>query len=147
MQPGGDGSDRAKAGKGSGTALYSVNDAHFHAEAFLTGPRIVLNLAGSADATAASHLQLIIARVQLESRRHSTQEVTVDFRDLEFMVSSCFKSLLTWINRVKEAEAAGRYRIRFLSDPRHQWQKRSLRSLQAFSQDLVSIEFDIEFAD
>jgi hypothetical protein len=63
------------------------------------------------------------------------------------MVSSCFKSLLSWINGVREAERADQYRIRFLSDSKYMWQRRSLRSLQALSHELVSIEFEINFAD
>jgi hypothetical protein len=128
--------------------FYKVDDAGFHADAFLDGPeRIRVNLEGSADALAASHLQLILTRVHLETRRHGTKEVVVDFRNLEFMVSSCLKGFLTWITKVRDAEEATRYHIRFLSDSKYLWQRRSLPSLQAFAQKLVSIEFEIKFAD
>jgi hypothetical protein len=127
--------------------FYKVDDAGFRAEVFLERQRIRVNLAGSADAMAASHLQLILTRVHLETRRHAVQEVVVDFRPLEFMVSSCFKSFLGWIMKVRDCEASAQYPIRFLSDPKHLWQRRSLPSLQAFAQKLVSIDFDILFVD
>ena len=128
-------------------SFYNVTDAGFRGEAFWDGEQIGLRLSGTADAMAASHLQLMLARLQLEARRHTTRQVTVDFRELEFMVSSCFKSFVTWINKARELEPQSRYRIRFLSDSRFLWQRRSLRALQAFSQEMVSIEFDIKFVE
>ena len=128
-------------------AFYTVDHAGFKAEAYAERKIIVLTLAGSADAIAASHVQLMLTRLHLEARRHGTQEVTVDFRLLEFMVSSCFKGFLTWITKVRDLDEPSRYRIRFLSDAKHLWQRRSLPSLQAFSRQLVTIEFDIKFTE
>jgi hypothetical protein len=127
-------------------SLYKITDTAFRAEAISDGRRITLNLCGIADAMAASHLQLMLARLQRHTRRQSTDEVVVDFRELEFMVSSCFKNLLTWITGVREAED-NRYRIRFLSDSKYLWQRRSLRSLQGLGREIVSIEFEINFAE
>jgi hypothetical protein len=128
-------------------SFYKVTDTSFCAEALLDGRRITVNLSGSADANAAAHLQLMLARTQLQARRQPTEEVVVDFRRLEFMVSSCFKNLLSWINGVRDAKGEEQYRIRFLSDSKYLWQRRSLRSLQALSNELVSIEFEIHFAE
>ena len=131
----------------SAVSFYKVSDTSFCAEALLDGRRITVNLSGSADANAAAHLQLMLARTQLQARRQPTEEVVVDFRRLEFMVSSCFKNLLSWINGVRDAKGEEQYRIRFLSDSKYLWQRRSLRSLQALSHELVSIEFEIHFAE
>ena len=131
----------------SAVSFYKVSDTSFCAEALLDGRRITVNLSGSADANAAAHLQLMLARTQLQARRQPTEEVVVDFRRLEFMVSSCFKNLLSWINGVRDARGEEQYRIRFLSDSKYLWQRRSLRSLQALSNELVSIEFEIHFAE
>jgi hypothetical protein len=131
----------------SAVSFYKVTDTSFCAEALLDGRRITVNLSGSADANAAAHLQLMLARTQLQARRQPTEEVVVDFRRLEFMVSSCFKNLLSWINGVRDAKGEEQYRIRFLSDSKYLWQRRSLRSLQALSNELVSIEFEIHFAE
>jgi hypothetical protein len=131
----------------SAASFYKVTDTSFCAEALLDGRRITVNLSGSADANAAAHLQLMLARTQLQARRQPTEEVVVDFRRLEFMVSSCFKNLLSWINGVRDAKGEEQYRIRFLSDSKYLWQRRSLRSLQALSNELVSIEFEIHFAE
>jgi hypothetical protein len=131
----------------STVSFYKVNDSAFSAEALLDGNRITVNLTGSADSNAAAHLQLMLNRMQMQTRRQPTEEVVVDFRQLDFMVSSCFKSLLSWINTVSDSAEQDQYRIRFLSDSKYVWQRRSLRSLQALSHELVSIEFEINFAE
>jgi hypothetical protein len=124
----------------SPVAIHGITEGGFKAEALSDGNRLTLILSGSADASAAPHLQLMIHHIRLQARRQPTEAVVVDFRRLEFMVSSCFKCLLTWINEVRDADTAAQYRIRFVSDGKYRWQLQSLRSLQAFSRGLVSIE-------
>ncbi len=67
-------------------------------------------------------------------------EVIVDLKQLEFMNSACFKKLVTWITKVEAVLADSRYRIRFLSNPKMHWQRRSLPALQCFAMDIVSVE-------
>ncbi len=66
--------------------------------------------------------------------------MVVDLRQLEFMNSSCFKCLVTWLHRLQQAPAADRYAIRIVSSPSVSWQKRSLYAIRAFAPDLVTVE-------
>jgi hypothetical protein len=67
-------------------------------------------------------------------------QVVVDVRHLEFMNSECFKKVLTWIGRVASMGPPPPYRIRFISDARISWQKRSLHALESFAAGIVSVE-------
>ena len=69
-----------------------------------------------------------------------TTLVLIDFRQLEFMSSACFKKFVGWLDAAQEAPPASQYRVRFLSNPHYHWQRRSLHALQCFALDLVTIE-------
>jgi hypothetical protein len=69
----------------------------------------------------------------------AVNEVAFDFRDLYFMNSSCFKAFVTWIDVVSRATAKG-YKIRFLTNPRLHWQRRSLEALRCLSPNVVQLE-------
>jgi hypothetical protein len=69
-----------------------------------------------------------------------TSVVLIDFRQLEFMSSACFKKFVGWLDAVQSAPPATQYRVRFLSNPQYHWQRRSLHALQCFALDLVTIE-------
>ena len=77
---------------------------------------------------------------QVAGASDDCDEVVVDIRKLEFMNSSCFKSLLTWIVRVQDLPEARRHKIRFISNPAYHWQKRSLHSLASMGGGLIEIE-------
>jgi hypothetical protein len=82
----------------------------------------------------------LLPRVHEEALRRSAAEVVVDFRKLEFMNSSCFKSFVTWISEVQELAPEKQYRLRLLSSPEMHWQRRSLHALRCFAVDLISVE-------
>ena len=118
----------------------SVEGRDFSATAALTGATLSLKLTGNADMNAKESLDALLPRVHEESMRSSAAEVVVDFRELEFMDSSCFKSFVTWISEVQELAEEKRYRIRLLSRPEMHWQRRSLHALRCFAVDLITIE-------
>ena len=66
-------------------------------------------------------------------------EAVIDLRDLEFMNSSCFKSFVSWITDIQELEPAQQYKVRFLSNSKLHWQKRSLHSLRCFAVELITV--------
>ena len=82
---------------------------------------------------------MLLTRVHSESRRLGVTEAVVDLRDLEFMNSSCFKSFVTWITDIQELDAAHQYKVRFVSNPKMHWQKRSLHSLRCFAVELITV--------
>ena len=102
------------------------------------GEELILQLVGTADARYTSELATFVGQVQ-EVALGTVQRVVIDFRDLEFMNSSCFKAFVTWLQNLLELEAAQQYRIRFLSDPGKHWQGRSLKALSCFASELVEI--------
>jgi hypothetical protein len=118
----------------------AVKGRDFSASASHEGETLVLRLAGNADMSAKESIDGLLPRVHTEARGLGVAEVAVDFRDLEFMNSSCFKSFVTWISDVQELEVAKQYRIRFLSKPEMHWQRRSLHALRCFAVDLITVE-------
>ncbi|HWO24994.1 MAG TPA: hypothetical protein VNO30_39915 [Kofleriaceae bacterium] len=96
---------------------------------------------GTADLEAKDDLQLFVSKLHPESVRISAKEVIVDFRELEFMNSSCFKIFVNWLAQVRDLDASKQYKILILSNPtQHLWQRRSLAALACFAVDLVKIE-------
>lgn len=95
---------------------------------------------GTADMHAIEELDGYLAAVHAAAIEQRAERVRVDFRRLEFMNSSCFKSFVTWIGQVQETTPRERYRIAFRSNPQMHWQRRSLNALRCFALDLITIE-------
>jgi hypothetical protein len=104
-----------------------------------TGEAVHLLLEGDANMNAVDEVARVLDDVHDAARREPTACVVIDVRSLEFMNSSCFKKFVGWIGRVQEL-AAQSYKVRFLSDPKMHWQRRSLHVLECFAPELVSIE-------
>jgi hypothetical protein len=98
-----------------------------------------MRLLGSADLRVNGPLGPFLDSIDDEARRQHMGEVVADFRQLEFMNSSCLKEFVRWIAQVEE-RPADHYRIRFLSAPDAHWQARSLQALRAFAPNLVTID-------
>ena len=111
-----------------------VGSAHHNDEATIS-----VVLSGSAETTALDNLELLLTRIHAESVRLHVREVVVDMTKLEFMNSSCFRIVLTWITDIEDLEPAARDRVKVLSDPKLHWQNRSLHSLRSFAVDTVSV--------
>lgn len=99
-----------------------------------------LVLTGTADLRVQQELEAFLFAVNDLALARKASEVAVDLRKLEFMNSSCFKAFVGWIGQLQEVERERQYRIRFLSDPRMLWQRRSLHALSCFAVDLITIE-------
>jgi hypothetical protein len=114
--------------------------AELHATARLADGVLHLVFAGTADATSEQLLATLLTRVHAELCQVPGCEASVDVRGLEFMNSSCFKAFITWIVAVDRLPAGQRYRIRFLCNNAIHWQRRSLKSLIHFGEDIVVVE-------
>lgn len=104
------------------------------------GDTITVRFSGNADIRAKEPLEALLVKLHAEAQRVGAKVVAVDFRQLEFMNSSCFKSFVSWIGGVQELPPEKQYRIRFLSNAEMLWQRRSLHALRCFAVDLISIE-------
>jgi hypothetical protein len=103
------------------------------------GESLHLLIEGDANMDAVDEIGRVLDEVHDSARREPAGTVVVDVRNLEFMNSSCFKKFVTWIGQVQELAAEG-YKVRFLSNAKMHWQRRSLHVLQCFAPDLVAVE-------
>jgi hypothetical protein len=101
---------------------------------------IRVRLTGDANMAAVERVGAALALVHEQAVSKRCTEVVVDVRQLEFMNSACFKKFVTWIALVEAVEAEARYGIRFLSNPKMHWQRRSLHALHCFALELVSVD-------
>ena len=120
--------------------LESIEDEGFRATAELADARLMLHLSGQADPRSNSRIEGFLQAADAQSVAAGVKEVVVDFRRLEFMNSSCLKSLVSWLRRVQERPAEQRYTIRFLHEPESHWQIRSFSALAAFARGILTIE-------
>lgn len=125
--------------------MTSIEALSFSGDAFSTcgsleGKTITVQLAGDGNMYAIVHLEEILNRLHAEADRIHAEVVTMDLEKLEFMNSACFKKVLSWIDRVQQMDPRSQYRIRFLSNPKMLWQRRSLHALRCFAVDLITLE-------
>ncbi len=106
---------------------------------FLDG-QLSLAFAGSADSRSQTAIEAMLAKVHSEALRLGLPEVAIDFRDCDFVNSSCFKAFVVWLEQIQELDADQQYRLRFYSDDTKAWQRRSLQALSCFAIELVHIE-------
>ena len=120
--------------------LQPILEQEFRATGQLEGPRLTLHLSGQADPRTNARIDAFLLAADRDSVAAGVREVVVDFRKLEFMNSSCLKSLVTWLRKLQERPAEQRYIIRFLHDPESHWQIRSFSALAAFGRGFLRIE-------
>lgn len=120
-------------------ALPPVTGDGFSASARYDGGVVRLTLEGTADVRAVEPLAHLMPRLHDEIVRVGGREVIVDFMNVEFMNSSCFKSFVSWIAHLQDGGQPP-YRVRLLSNPSMHWQRRSLKALSCFAADLVTVE-------
>lgn len=105
----------------------------------LEGGMLLVDFSGNGDMAAVEALGRYLKQVHHEAVSQKVTDVSFDFRDLYFMNSSCFKAFVTWIDQASRAEVHA-YRIRFLTNPRLHWQRRSLEALRCLSPGVVRVE-------
>ncbi|MFZ5892311.1 MAG: hypothetical protein ACOY0T_14730 [Myxococcota bacterium] len=101
--------------------------------------KLVVSFSGNGDMSAVEALGRFLKSVHTQATSLGVTEVAFDFRDLYFMNSSCFKAFVTWIDVVSRA-AGNSYKIKFLTNPRLHWQRRSLEALRCLSPNVVRVE-------
>lgn len=121
-------------------AVTPVVSAEFNAAGERDEAVLSVSMRGHADVNAKSALDGFVAEVDREASAGPVTEVVVDLRRLEFMNSSCLKTLVTWLNNVRQRPAPQQYLIRFLRDHAAYWQERSLSALKAFAPAIVQLD-------
>jgi hypothetical protein len=119
--------------------VISVASGELHGDASHQDGVMTVRIAGVADYAALDALEELLGAVHDECVRSKVKQTDVDLRQLEFMNSSCFKCLVSWITVLQEIAPAAQYKIAFISNPQMHWQKRSLHSLQCFAETLITV--------
>ena len=104
------------------------------------GNILAVTFVGTADSESRAELDTFVKKVSDEAVRLHVPEVVVDFRELEFMNSSCFKIFVAWLAQLRDLPAEDQYRIQIRSNANLLWQRRSLAALSCFAIDLVTIQ-------
>lgn len=101
------------------------------------GNRLVLVVEGAAESDSMDALATAIQAADEQAKAASSSQIVADIRTLEFCTSSCLKVFATW---VVEMPTPAPYKIVFLSNPKHSWQRRSLKALTMCAPELASVE-------
>ena len=97
-------------------------------------------ISGNASLSSRVVLDGFLASAHERMARDSLRKIVVDVRELAFLNSSCLKSLVGWILRIKELAPDRRYLVTFVSNPELNWQQRSLFAISSLAPELVSLE-------
>ncbi len=122
----------------SSLKVESVVTDSFGIQPELRGDLLSVKLTGTGDMAAAAPLGVYFKALQAEVTRLSLESVEFDVRALYFLNSSCLKAFITFICSL--ANQGLKCKIRFITDARLGWQRRSLSALQRMSPGLVSID-------
>lgn len=98
---------------------------------------MVLVIEGAAESDSAELLATAIADIDHQAKARGSDVVHADLRELEFAASSCLKLLANWV--VEQPHPAP-YKIVFLSNPDHAWQRSNLKALTMCSPAVASVE-------
>jgi hypothetical protein len=117
-----------------------IQEDGFQAEASVESAYMQVALNGTADLTCKRQLDYFLHNLHAQTLKHALNKVSVDLRRLEFIDSSCLKSLAWWVGAVQEQPPDRRYRIVFLSSPTMYWQRQSLGALASMANEIISVE-------
>jgi hypothetical protein len=101
-----------------------------------------LVVSGNADMEMLPALSPFLVEFHDRLRLKQPATVTVDFRDLYFMNSSCFKAFIVWISNIKKLDSSERYSVRFVTNAAFSWQVRNIEAIQEFAPDIVIVAAD-----
>jgi hypothetical protein len=104
-----------------------------------TGEVAQMKLTGNADMEALPLVGPFLSQVNDWILQQGERRIIVDFRELYFMNSSCFKAMLTWISGIGKLDAGRRYTVRFLANPNLHWQSRNLDAVTQFAPSIVEV--------
>jgi hypothetical protein len=117
-----------------------IEVAGFATSASFDAQTVRVTMTGTADVRAVDSLERFMPELHTQTLLAKANQVVVDLLALEFMNSSCFKSLVAWIAQLREIDPAQRYHVTFLSSTAQRWQRRSLHALSSFAPELVTVE-------
>jgi hypothetical protein len=130
----------------------SFQSDSFSIQGALDSREIAVKCVGNGGIDATPVVDRYLRDLHTEAHRLGVAEVVVDFSELYFMNSSCFKCFASWLSAMTRgagvvggaggASGVGgkSYRVRFVSNPNLRWQLRSLEALRCLAPQLVEIQ-------
>lgn len=124
-----------------GAVIYSASATNFQATLTAAGGAdLLLTLKGNAEHDAREQLPGVLAKLDETAMSKQSKQVEVDFRQVEFMNSSCFKEFVAWLSRIKTRNDAGQYHVLLHSSAQIRWQRASMHALSCFASDVVEVK-------
>ena len=110
------------------------------AEGRLAGDEVALKIAGHGDIAQAKMVGDLLQRAHSIALRSHVKRVAVDFRELNFMSSACFKQFVSWMSQIDALPKEDQYRVHITSSPAQRWQRTSLTALTCFAIGVMTFE-------
>lgn len=120
--------------------IFTANATDFQATITKRDDALVLTLRGSAEHDARDQLPALLVKLDDTVLDEHSTLVEVDFRQVDFMNSSCFKEFVAWLSRLKARQSADQYRVVLRSSSRARWQRASLNALSCFAASIVEVK-------
>lgn len=121
--------------------LFSVSVTGLAATVTYNGELVHARIEGVVDQPATQKaLDDLLARLTAETRLLKARLVVADLRALEFLDMTGFKTLMTWVSSLREAEVATQFRVRFLANAKIVWQRKNLEAIRCLAAGLVTVE-------
>jgi hypothetical protein len=108
------------------------------AEVIAEGGVLYARVAGTATQRDVAPLEELFARMVEACVGGEVREVVVDLRDLEYLNSAHFKTLVSWVGRM--GGLGRRVGVRLRANEKYHWQQRSLHALQHLAESFVTVE-------
>ena len=98
----------------------------------VSGDSLVATMAGDGDATSMDTLSAYLKNVDRQAIDNNVKSVVLDFQELEFMNTSCFRLLVSWIAGVGRSKDSD-YHVTFRGNPSLCWQRRGIDALRSLA--------------
>jgi hypothetical protein len=93
---------------------------------------------GNGDADMTPYLAPFLRLVHERAQSADVRSIEFDFHDLYFLNSSCIKCFIVWLDALK-SDPSKSYQVRFVTNTKLHWQRRSLAALRYFASEIVSV--------
>jgi hypothetical protein len=129
---------------GAGTETWELGPAI--REGFALHPSVeqgtlVVRVSGIGEMAALGTLEAYLKLVLGVALARAPKDVCFDFRQLDFMNSSCLKAFVTFVSLVSQSRPLT-FKVRFLTNPKLHWQRRSLEALRRLAPEVVRVDVD-----
>jgi len=121
--------------------ITDIQTQSFSAEVQQPGPDLLrLSLRGSADRVVFKKLEVLVGELTEHARAFRIKEIHFDVQELYFVDSSSLSLFLRLDNALAEGRSQQPCMLRFHSNPRLTWQKKSFGALSASSTGAITVD-------